>query len=134
MNPGEHDELVQELLAGEEMSEFRQRSLEAGLLAMRRHRRRRHSLRLGATVCLPVAALLVILLLPSFSERSRRSSPERPQRTAGVAASSASGSSSAISDNHLFALFPGRSMALIGKPGRQRVIFLDGGPPESRAQ
>jgi len=30
-----------------------------------------------------------------------------------------------ISDEELFKLFPGRSIALIGKPGEQELIFLD---------
>ena len=30
-----------------------------------------------------------------------------------------------ITDDELFALFPGRSMALIGKPGHQELVFLD---------
>jgi len=30
-----------------------------------------------------------------------------------------------ITTQELFALFPGRPIALIGKPGRQQVIFLD---------
>ena len=35
-----------------------------------------------------------------------------------------------ISDEELFALFPGRSLALIGKPGHQQLVFLD--TPASR--
>ena len=31
----------------------------------------------------------------------------------------------AINDDELFALFAGRSMALIGKPGEQQLVFLD---------
>jgi hypothetical protein len=30
-----------------------------------------------------------------------------------------------INDEELFRLFPGRSLALIGKPGEQKLIFLD---------
>ena len=30
-----------------------------------------------------------------------------------------------ITDEELFALFPGRSVALIGKPGHQQLVFLN---------
>jgi DNA-binding XRE family transcriptional regulator len=30
-----------------------------------------------------------------------------------------------LSDEELFALFPGRSLALVGKPGYQQLVFLD---------
>jgi hypothetical protein len=30
-----------------------------------------------------------------------------------------------ISDEELFALFPGRSLALVGPPGHQQLVFLD---------
>jgi hypothetical protein len=30
-----------------------------------------------------------------------------------------------ISDEELFALFPRRSLALIGSPGHQKLVFLD---------
>jgi hypothetical protein len=39
-----------------------------------------------------------------------------------------------ISDDELFALFPGRSMALIGTPGQQQLVFLDGGKAQAKAR
>jgi hypothetical protein len=131
MNRQEQSRMLKEILESEEAAEFRQRALEQGLAAVRRARGRRQALRLGA-VLLPVLA--VAALVAAHANRPAKVSQAPPHaQTEMASASPTSGASGSairfINDEQLFALFPGRSMALIGKPGHQQLVFLDAGKP-----
>jgi hypothetical protein len=133
MKRHERDQLLKEILGGDEVSEVRQASLEQGLTAIRKSRARRRALRAGTLVMLP--ALLAVALLvhqrPASSVTSVASvpvtrSPSAPPRPAA--------SIKLITDEELFALFPDRSLALIGPPGHQQLVFLDQGGGKKGAQ
>jgi hypothetical protein len=125
MKHPEHDRLLNEIVTGEELAGFREASLQQALTAIRRQRRRQRSLRLGALAAVPVVVALAIV----FSR-----SPKPPLREIAASKASPVAVSSVqpqiapvklINDDELLALFPDRPVALIGKPGQQRLIFLD---------
>jgi hypothetical protein len=122
MNRLQQDQLLTELLTGDEVAGFRRRSLDQSLLALERRRRRRHSLRAGgilsaaALAALAFAALGPVATSPPTAARPPARVASNPTRPFEV---------KMITDRELFALFPGRPLALIGKPGQQRLVFLD---------
>lgn len=119
MKPSEQEKLLKELLPDEGLADFRKASLERGLASMRRHRRDRVLWRAGALAT--VAGLLVIELLlrrPQSTHNDVAAVP-LPAPTASV------DHVKFISDDELLAMFPQGSVALIGKPGQQRLVFLD---------
>jgi hypothetical protein len=74
-----------------------------------------------------MALLTLLLAVAAFYPRVQpiQQAPARPAMSvASVAASKVE----FINAEQLFALFPNRPMALVGKPGHQQVIFLDGHP------
>jgi hypothetical protein len=111
-----HEQLLAQILDGGDLDTLRAASLAHGLDALRHRRRRRQRFEILAAVIVP---LLVIYAL------HRHSKPVT--RIAGQSASPAADISSVkyITAQELFALFPDRPIALIGKPGRQQVVFLD---------
>jgi len=124
MNSPEQDPLLNELLSGEELSVLRRTSLEHGLATLRRQRNRRKIARHALTLCL--WSLLIAGLFSYDANRHSSSDPNVPARP--PAADVTSGNESQvkfIDDDELFRLFPGRAMALIGKPGAQELVFLD---------
>ena len=121
MKRDEQDQLLKELLTGEELTEIRRTSLERSLLTLRRRRQYRHVARLAVFAPLPLLLALGILLMrpPKPSVRQIASSGSlsaEVSQPAGV---------KYITDEELFALFPDRPLALIGKPGQQELVFLD---------
>ena len=88
-----------------------------------RWQRRRRSLRRGIEVCV-LACLALALGLVALLERPHpiqapiaavpNKSEDAPPAKVSI-----------ITDEELFALFPGRAVALIGKPGRQQFVFLE---------
>jgi hypothetical protein len=133
MKRHERDQLLNEILGSDEVSGFRQASLEQGLAAFRKARSRRRTLRTGALVVLPalLAAAVLIHQRPTSSVSSVRSAPVARQI---ATTSPATSSVKFITDEELFALFPDRSLALIGPPGHQQLVFLDQGGGKKRAQ
>ncbi len=126
MNRHEQNRLLKEILQGEELASFREVSLNRTLAAVQQRRRQRNAIRAGALAALPVLVIALVLL--------RSSNPFRGSTLPGASGPVAGGrtvnasqpeSVEVISDQELFALFPGRQMALIGKPGHQQLVFLD---------
>lgn len=80
-----------------------------------------------------LSALLILPLLFTFAIRSRRAPEVSNQRLAftnkmraTVPTPPADGRDAKfITDEELFALFPNRPLALVGKPGQQQLVFLD---------
>lgn len=115
------EKLLTHILPGEDGADFERASLEQGLSCLRRQRRRRYLLRasgLAAVISL-IAAAFFLKSLPRTSGSGssvQLASPPSPATTSHV---------QFINDDQLLALFSDRSVALIGKPGEQRLVFLD---------
>jgi hypothetical protein len=120
MKPEEHQRLLKAILAEEDASDFQQTSLEHGLTLLGRQRRRRYLMRSGALVAVLCLATLELVKWHSTEHRDgpnpQLSSTTQPAIVPQV---------KFISDDELLALFPNRPVALIGKPGQQRLVFLD---------
>ena len=129
MKPDEQDELLNELLSGEEVSDFRKASLERGLATMRSRRRQRRAIQALVMVLLPLLAMAGILLHQRRGQPIRQVASVKPAAAVSVTSATTTRDEGVkvITDEELFALFPGRSMALVGKPGEQKLVFLDGG-------
>ncbi|HEX4263675.1 MAG TPA: hypothetical protein VH597_04995 [Verrucomicrobiae bacterium] len=122
MKPQEHQRLLKAILAEEDAGNFQQTSLEHGLTFLRQQRRRRYLARSDALVAV---LCLVILELVKWNHSARRDGfgPQLSSTRHPVPA--LPNQVKFISDDELLALFPGRPVALIGKPGRQQLVFLD---------
>jgi hypothetical protein len=126
MKPSEHEKLLKELLPDERLTDFREASLEQGLASLRRHRGQRLLFRTGALAAVACLLITGMILKDRHSSRSNlaelspHSSAARPDHV------------KFISDDELLAMFPQGSVALIGKPGQQRLVFL--GAPERNTQ
>jgi hypothetical protein len=134
MKRDEQDELLNELLSGEEVSDFRKASLESGLAAIRRGRRQRRAMRMGGISLLAVVAVLGIVAHWRSGRTVQQMVSVKAVAPAVSAPQAETGRVEIITDEQLFADYPGRAMALIGKPGKQRLVFLDGGGAQSRVQ
>jgi hypothetical protein len=137
MKRHDQDKLLRETLSGEEVSDFRQASLAGGLAAVRRRRRYRRAAQFSALAVLTLLVALGIAHQRKQEKLSREVASLKPN-SATLAGSPAPSAETAkvkiISDEELFALFPGRAMALVGKPGEQQLVFLDGGAPRAIAR
>ena len=124
MIPHEQDQLLKELLTGEEISDFRRASLEQGIALIRLQRKRRQIAQRAAMVC--VGLVLSSLFINQIAKSSRsRPATSQAQQSAPPVPVAANLEIKWINDDELFALFADRSMALIGKPGEQQLVFLD---------
>ena len=121
MTPFERDRLLDAILEGEELANLRQASLELGRTAVRRRVRRRVGLQVMCA-CAPLVIAVAVLFLASH----RATRQELGSQSGSVNSSHPrSGKVKIINDDELFALFAGRSFALIGKPGEQQFLLLD---------
>ena len=124
MNKNETDRLLDALLAGDELDAFRRASLEASLALVRARNLHRQRIRRVALVA--VLFLALAILLKDVVAR------KRPGSTRVVKRPVSKEEVEIISDEQLFALFPNRPLALVGKPGQQQLVFLDElNPPKS---
>jgi hypothetical protein len=124
MKNTDENPLLKEILADEPLAALRHASLDQGLGAMRRARRFRRMARSGTVALLPVLVIMVLRLNKPTLEIANPPSIPGSQASVAAAPSIESGVRM-ITDEELFALFPGRSLALVGKPGHQRLVFLD---------
>ncbi len=137
MKRSDHDKLLREMLTGVEVSDFRKASLEGGLASLRRRRRYRRVAQAGVVMALTLLVALGIVHERTQNKLARQMASVKPISNSPVASPAPSSENSKvniISDEELFALFPGRSMALIGKPGEQQLVFLDGGTAQAKAR
>jgi hypothetical protein len=119
-----HEPLLRDILEDEPLSALRRESLDRGLAVMRRTRRVRGAIRAGTLALLPVLAIITLTLA---RQRVAQGTIGRPSSVAKRAAAPGGGPGvTLITDEELFALFPGRSLALIGKPGHQELLVLGG--------
>ncbi len=129
MNADDQDRLLKEFLAGDECAGVRRASLDQGLALMRRRRRAR---RVGV-LCLLTAVLGAAGFLSLSSSRPGARPAQFVRTNASRVPSPAAKASSVqiIDDDQLLALFPGRPVALVGRPGHQQLLFLDELPAEA---
>jgi hypothetical protein len=120
MTDQDKNHLLEELLGDEELERVREASLSGGLREMRGRRHRALAGRVGLMM-LPALMLAFVVFSPRFQSSHHTISP-----TAVALASKPESKVEFITTEQLFALFPNRSMALVGKPGHQQLIFLDG--------
>ena len=125
MTPQEKHQLISELISGEELSDFRRASLQQGIASIRHRRERRQAIH-AALVCLPFLLIAAVVLHYFSREHSARDPGRQPVRASVAVEPGPNLKTEFIDDEELFRLFPGRAMALIGKPGEQELLFLDG--------
>ncbi len=125
MKRTEREKLLNEILSGEELADFRQASLAHALASLERRRQRRRALRVCAWASLPVLLAAALLInRPHATPLTLAVSPETATPRPPV---------KFINDDELMALFPNRALALIGAPGHQQLVFLDEPTPGSSA-
>ena len=118
----EQREFLQDVLGDDAIQALRQDSLQQGLAALRRKRRQQLLTRSAVFATIPLLVCVLLLtsrLHPHHPITSLESAPDlssAPATVRGV---------KVINDQQLFSLFPNRSLALVGKPGHQQLIFLD---------
>ena len=113
--------LLAELLADEDL---RETTLRGGLLAIRRKRVQRQSIRIAAVLSAVVLFILV-------GRNTERTSTVGKQQHAALQSPSAApevipGTTvRVLKDQDLLDLFPDRAVALVGPPGKQRLILFE---------
>jgi hypothetical protein len=121
MKSSDRDKLLGEILRDENLEHARAASLDGMLRAVRGRRHYRAALS-GAAAALVLGAVMLVVT-------RRAPSPSESSALAGVKSSGVR----IVTDEQLLALFPDRSVALIGRPGEQRLVFLEGSNPSSPA-
>jgi len=127
MKLSEKQKLLREILPGDDIAHFERVSLERGLACLRRQRRTGHFMRASVLAAVVGFITLGIVLRQHNPVRESAANVQLSPAPAPVVASQVK----FISDDELLALFPSRAVALIGKPGQQRLVFLD--KPESES-
>ena len=124
MNHDDETRLIVGLLSARDPRLVREESLASALDAVRKEARRRRIARSVSLVCTP--AVLGLLLLFT-SARQRQSVPPVAPVAQPTAQTPSSGQPliEPIDDQQLLALLPGKTVALIGPPGRERFLVFD---------
>ena len=123
MKPHNRQNLVNEVLADDGLADFREASLQYGLATIRR---RRKQLFLSRTLVLGLVPLLAAVgILLTHVPKSAVTTSLQISNQVQEQKREPSAQTKLITDEELFALFPNRPMALIGKPGEQQLVFLD---------
>ncbi len=123
MNDQDQDQLLSEILSGEDLAIFRTRSLASARTAMRSRTRRRRVAKVAIFASLPLVGA-VLLLVHDKAAQTAKSVPT-PAHLPLAQSQPADSNVRFISDEELLGLFPDRPVALIGQPGRQQLAFLD---------
>jgi hypothetical protein len=118
MRDRDQNQLLEDLLNDEGLNQLRQTSLSRGLQAMRGRCRRALAARISV-MALPVLLLAALAYYPRFQPPHPAAAPIKM-----AFSSTAESKVEYITADQLFALFPNRPMALVGKPGHQQLIFL----------
>lgn len=122
MNRSDREKLLKEILPSEDVADFRKSSLACGLAGLRRERRRRRVVRFSSAAALMICLLVGILLKSANPVQNKSASIQHPEQPAPP--SLASSHVDFISDDELLAFFTNQPVALVGKPGDQRLVFL----------
>ncbi|MGD0015059.1 MAG: hypothetical protein ABSD56_11655 [Bryobacteraceae bacterium] len=127
MNRPSNDRLLRELLAADEAPDLRRLSLERGLAGLRRRRQQRHFRHVILCVGLPVALVAGVLLQHLFTSAQPPRLAMAPATVSAPPEQTAAPPVKIITEAELLALFPNRPVALIGKPGEQRLLVFSRG-------
>jgi hypothetical protein len=122
MTDQDKNQLLEAIFGDDELAQVRHASLLRGLQEMRRRRQRAVAARVSI-IAFPALLLALIVCYPRLHPRLQAPAPA-PMALASKAESKVE----YITAEQLFALFPNRPMALVGKPGQQQLIFLDDQP------
>ncbi|HTH48780.1 MAG TPA: hypothetical protein VMB21_14805 [Candidatus Limnocylindria bacterium] len=119
MKTPDENPLLQDVLADEPLDALRRTSLDHALAAQGRARQFRRVRQVGMVAVLPT------VLLAGWALLGHRPAPvPAAPMTVALKVPPASSGVQMISDEELFALFPHRALALIGRPGRQQLVSL----------
>lgn len=128
MKGEDQNRLMRELFEDEQQARLRRESLARGVETLRQVRRRRTLLRATVYTALPLLALLLFVFRPPTPHppqtKQALSSPVVGVPGDGLKPAQSPGGIALLTDEELFALFPGRSMALVGESGNQKLLFL----------
>lgn len=124
MKRADSDQLLNELFPGDDLATLRRTTLERWLAGARLRRRRRRMRQACALTGLVLAAILGLIFTANLSDRKPRTLAGLPP-AAKSPVSEGNESVKMLTDEELFALFPNRPLALIGKPGQQQLVLLD---------
>jgi hypothetical protein len=117
MKAPEKNEILNDILGGDELNALRDATIGLGLDALRRRARRRQQIQ--------VVAVVAPLLVLAFHLHYRPAVPTASESAPTPPPLAETGKVKYITEKELFALFPNRPIALIGKPGHQQFLLLD---------
>jgi hypothetical protein len=115
MNRRERENLLRDVLSDDSLESLRGRVLSEGIGVLRR-RKQRQLLMAAVGGSIAMGALVVVALYRP-TNFTIPADPTEPVPALKF-----------INDQQLFALFPNRPSALVGPPGQQQFLFLDGPP------
>lgn len=122
MKTPDENPLLKEVLSDELLAKVRRASLEEPLALIKRRRRVRHTLRAASVLGLAgIGVAVLVSREPEQPEIAANHPPKMETKTEAQPEHKVR----RISDEELFALFPGRAVALVGRPGQQELVFLD---------
>jgi hypothetical protein len=113
--------LLAELLADEDL---RQSTLRGGLIAIRRRKVQRQSIRIAAVL----SAIVLFILVSRNTQRTSTGVKEQHAALQSPAAAPElipGTTVRVLKDQDLLDLFPDRAVALVGPPGKQRLILFE---------
>jgi hypothetical protein len=113
MTEREKEQLLEEVLGGGDAAGLREATLAVGLRALKWRRRRR------------MAGYVSLLVLPLGVLLMRLAHEPKEVVVAQLSPVPSESKVERITTEELFALFPNRPLALVGKPGEQQLVFLD---------
>jgi len=111
--------LLAELLADEDL---RESTLRGGLNAIRRKKIQRQSIRIGAVL----SAMVLFILVSRNTERPSTSAKQQHAALQSPVPEVVPGTTvRVLKDQDLLDLFPDRAVALVGPPGKQKLILFE---------
>ena len=117
----QNEDFLKELFDESAPEHFRGATLESGLAALRKVRRRR-------MVWRAVPVLIALVLASAIVERQLRHSVSKAPAQASRPAKVMPGTDiRVLSDDELLAFFKGRPVGLVGPPENQRLVLFDQG-------
>lgn len=124
--PDDFDRLLDDVLTPDHPDRFRDESLQTVLSIVRSRKRRRQMTQATLLLALPLVLAGVLWLKRQAGGPGLLPAAANPETFASSTAPTIPGTDiRLISDDDLFALFPGRAMALIGPKDNQELVFLD---------
>lgn len=120
----EREELLADVLTDDD--QLRAATLQAGLNEMRRVHKRQRVLRVaGAMTCMSAIIVAMLLSAHRFLLTGRKAA-DSPSSVTRVEEMIPGTSIHVLSDEQLLEFFRGRPVALVGRPGDQQLLLLDG--------